>query len=77
MIRVLLPALVPALVPALALIATPAVAHPGDHGALSFLQSLAHIALEPDHLIFAAATVVVGVLAYRAGKRAGAKGTAP
>jgi hypothetical protein len=61
----------------LALLATPALAHPGDHSGLSLLGSLAHIALEPDHLIFAAATVAVGVLAYRAGKRAGAKGRAP
>jgi hydrogenase/urease accessory protein HupE len=53
--------------------ALPAFAHVGDH---SFIRSSAdaiwHL-LEPDHIVFAVATVIVGIAAYRAGRRAEAR----
>ena len=45
--------------------AAPAWAHPGDHGTLGLLASLAHMASEPDHLALAAGAVAVGVLLAR------------
>lgn len=55
---------------AFTLLATPALAHFGDHTALS-LMALAEHVFETDHIVFAAIAVLTGVLAYRAGKRAG------
>jgi hydrogenase/urease accessory protein HupE len=52
--------------------ATPALAHPGEHGHMSLTELVAHYA-EPDHLAFLALTVLVGVLAYRAGRRTEAR----
>ena len=46
----------------------PAAAHPGDHGHMSLLQIVQHYA-EPDHLAFLALTVLVGVAAFRWGRR--------
>jgi hydrogenase/urease accessory protein HupE len=52
---------------------TPALAHPGDH---SFIRTTAdaiwHL-LEPDHIVFAIVTVIVGIAAYRAGRHAEAR----
>ena len=42
----------------LTLMATPALAHPGDHGA----ASLMHLLTEPDHLAMIALAVAVVVL---------------
>lgn len=50
----------------------PAFAHTGAHGHLDLAGLLAHI-FEPDHLIFACIAALVGVLAYRAGRRAEAR----
>ncbi|MCU0818457.1 MAG: HupE/UreJ family protein [Beijerinckiaceae bacterium] len=47
-------------------------AHPGEHAHLGFVAALAHL-FEPDHLLFAAITVIASVLAYRAGRRAEAR----
>jgi hypothetical protein len=48
--------------------AAPAHAHPGDHGHFSWSELAGHL-FEPDHLFFAALTIVVGILAFRAGRR--------
>ena len=61
------------LVPVLA--ATPALAHPGEHGGMTMGELIVHYA-EPDHLALLALTVVVGWLAFRAGRRAEAKAQA-
>lgn len=58
---------------ALALLATPAFAHQGDHSHFDLAGLIAHI-FEPDHVIFAAIAVLTGIFAYRAGKKAGARG---
>ncbi len=58
---------------ALALLATPAFAHQGDHAHFDLAGLIAHI-FEPDHVVFAAIAVLTGILAYRAGKKAGARG---
>ena len=51
------------LISALLLAASPALAHPGDHGA----TGLVHLLTEPDHLaILALAGLVVAVVVYRA-----------
>jgi hydrogenase/urease accessory protein HupE len=55
-----------------ALLATPASAHPGEHARMSVVQLINHYA-EPDHLAFLALTVIVGWVAYRAGRRAEAR----
>ena len=52
--------------------AYPALAHPGDHARMSMTELIVHYA-EADHLAFLALTIVVGWLAYRAGRRAEAK----
>ena len=49
-----------------------AAAHPGDHVHMSLSQLIAHYA-EADHLAFLALTVIVGCLAYRAGRRTEAR----
>lgn len=56
----------------LAALATPAFAHPGDHARMSLLELINHYA-EPDHLAFLALTVIVGWLAFQAGRRHEAK----
>ena len=48
--------------------ATPAAAHPGDHSRFSFADLAAHL-FEVDHLVFLALIVLVGALAYGAGRR--------
>jgi hypothetical protein len=53
----------------LALGSTAASAHPGDHGGFGWAALAAHLA-EPDHLVFVALIVLVGVLAFRIGRRA-------
>ena len=55
---------------------TPALAHPGDHSQFSYLQLAWHL-LEVDHLVFVAVTILVGVLAYRAGKRSAQRERSP
>lgn len=54
----------------LTVLATPAFAHQGDHTHFDLAGLIAHV-FEPDHVIFAAIAVLTGVLAYRAGKKAG------
>lgn len=56
-------------------LATPAIAHPGDHARMSFVELVQHYA-EPDHLVFLALTVIVGCLAYRWGRRVEAQAQA-
>jgi hydrogenase/urease accessory protein HupE len=51
-----------------------AFAHVGDHSHFDWVGFWAHL-FEPDHLFFAAVTIVVGFLAYRAGRRAEARST--
>ncbi|MGL5446453.1 MAG: hypothetical protein ACRDBL_04000, partial [Rhabdaerophilum sp.] len=53
-------------------LASPAFAHVGDHARFDFASLLAHL-FEPDHLFFAGLTIVVGFLAFRAGRRAEAR----
>ena len=60
---------------ALSAVATPAAAHPGDHARMSLTELVTHYA-EPDHLAFLALTVIVGWLAFRAGRRAEARARA-
>lgn len=54
----------------LALLATPAFAHFGDHTGMSLREVFDHV-FETDHIVFAAIAVLTGILAYRAGKKAG------
>ena len=54
---------------------TPAFAHPGGHSHMSIREIVQHYA-EPDHLAFLALVVIVGVLAYRFGRRIEAKANA-
>lgn len=56
----------------LAAAATPALAHPGDHAGFDFAALAAHV-FEPDHIIFATLAGIIGVLAYKAGRRAEAR----
>lgn len=55
----------------LALLASPALAHFGDHTAMSLREIFDHV-FETDHIVFAAIAVLTGIFAYRAGKKAGA-----
>jgi hydrogenase/urease accessory protein HupE len=48
----------------------PALAHPGDHSQMTLSQIAYHLA-EPDHLFFIAIIVLVGIVAFRAGRRRG------
>ncbi|MFM9942257.1 MAG: hypothetical protein ACKVP7_22465 [Hyphomicrobiaceae bacterium] len=57
------------------LVATPALAHPGEHGRMSAVEVIQHYA-EPDHLAFLALTVLVGWLGYRYGRRVEARAAA-
>ena len=56
-------------VPLPAVIPTAALAHPGDHSSFTWTTFSAHL-LEPDHLIFVVLIIVVGFIAFRAGRRA-------
>ncbi|MBO9483979.1 HupE/UreJ family protein [Salinisphaera sp. G21_0] len=50
------------------LIASQAMAHPGDHSTGGVMAAIWHQLTEPDHLLFAglvAAAVIVGVKAYQ------------
>lgn len=53
-------------------LASPAAAHPGNHAGMALIEFVQHYA-EPDHLAFLALTIVVGVAAYRHGRRVEAK----
>ena len=53
-----------------AVLASPALAHPGDHAGLDLMALAGHF-FEPDHIIFATLAAIIGVLAYRAGVRKG------
>jgi hypothetical protein len=66
----------PFLAAAAILAAAPASAHPGDHSRFSFTDLAAHV-FEVDHLVFLALIVIVGLLAYRAGRRSAGKRSAP
>ncbi len=54
------------------LLASPALAHQGDHTGFDIAGLLAHV-FETDHIVFAAIAVLTGILAYRAGRRAEAR----
>ena len=56
----------------LMMLPTAALAHAGDHGHFDLAALIAHL-FEPDHLFFAAVTVIASILAYRAGRRAEAR----
>jgi hypothetical protein len=59
-----------------AAIATPAYAHTGDHSFLrTSVDALWHV-LEPDHVVFALLTLLVGIMAYRAGRNSGRRAEA-
>jgi hypothetical protein len=53
----------------LGLSSTVASAHPGDHAGLDWRSLPAHL-IEPDHLVYLTLIVLVGLLAYRLGRRA-------
>jgi hypothetical protein len=54
---------------ALALGSTAASAHPGDHSSLGWTSLAMHLR-EPDHIVFIALIVLVGMLGFRFGRRA-------
>lgn len=56
----------------LVLSAVPAAAHVGEHQGMTLAQLASHV-FETDHIVFAAIALVVGVLSYRAGRRAEAR----
>ena len=51
----------------LVMLPTAALAHAGDHGHFDLAALIAHL-FEPDHLFFAAVTIIASILAYRAGR---------
>ncbi len=53
-------------------LASPAFSHPGNHAGMGFIELVQHYA-EADHLAFLALTVIVGIAAYRHGRRVEAK----
>ena len=53
----------------LALGSTAASAHLGDHTGFGWISLARHL-FEPDHLVFIALIVLVGLLAWRLGRRA-------
>ena len=53
----------------LGLAPTAASAHPGDHSTFGWASLAMHL-IEPDHLVFVALIVLVGLLAFRLGRRA-------
>jgi hydrogenase/urease accessory protein HupE len=53
----------------LALGSTAASAHPGDHAGFGWTSLAAHL-VEPDHLVLITLIVLVGILAFRMGRRA-------
>lgn len=58
---------------ALALLATPALAHPGHHETLSFAAQARHLLTEPDHMLAAVALVVLVVVGTWQWRRVRAK----
>lgn len=50
----------------------PASAHPGQHAGMTVVDLARHL-FEPDHVIFAGLAGLVGIFAYRAGRRAEAR----
>ena len=60
---------------ALMLLVAPAAAHVGEHGGMTLSQLASHV-FETDHIVFAAIAIVVGILSYRAGRRAEARAIA-
>jgi hydrogenase/urease accessory protein HupE len=48
----------------LAILATPAMAHPADHS-FDFLQSIAHLLTQPDHLALLGAAAVGAVAVFK------------
>ena len=54
------------------LLTTPALAHFGDHTAMSLMALAGHV-FETDHIVFAAIAVVTGIVSYRAGRKAEAQ----
>jgi hypothetical protein len=57
---------------ALSTLTAAAAAHPGNHTQMTLIELVRHTA-EADHLAFLALNVIVGILAFRAGRRAEAK----
>ena len=53
----------------------PVLAHPGAHQGMNLAELAGHL-FETDHIIFALVAVAVGLLAYRAGRRAEARSRA-
>lgn len=53
-------------------LATPALAHQGDHTGFDWMGLAAHL-FEPDHIVFAAIAGLTGILAFKAGRRAEAR----
>jgi hydrogenase/urease accessory protein HupE len=51
---------------------SPAFAHVGDHAHFDWAGIIAHL-VEPDHLFFAAVTIITGFLAFRAGRKVEAR----
>ena len=58
---------------ATALLASPALAHPGHHEALSFAAQARHLLTEPDHVVAAAALVVLAIVGTWQWRRTRAK----
>ena len=46
-----------------------ALAHTGEHSSFGWMSLAMHL-IEPDHLVFIAMIVLVGILAFRRGRRA-------
>lgn len=59
----------------LALLASPAFAHQGDHAHFALAALLAHV-FETDHIVFAAIAALTGIFAFKAGRRAEARAQA-
>lgn len=56
----------------LVILTAPSSAHVGEHTGMTLTQFAAHV-FETDHIVFAAIAIAVGVLSYRAGRRAEAR----
>jgi hydrogenase/urease accessory protein HupE len=56
-----------------ALAATPAFAHEGHHETLTFVEQVRHLLTQPDHVLAAAALVVLAVTGGWAWRRAKAR----
>jgi hypothetical protein len=68
-------ALIGVLVGSVAVLSTPAAAHPGGHDHMSWAELVRHYA-EPDHLAFLVLAAIVGWLAFRWGRRVEAQAQA-